>query len=327
MTRIFKAIEEWRSRRADLRQEWVFHIQRAAFELEDLGFSREEARQLAEERLGPRSRYRRKAIRDAGAGLAGLVALIAPRPPWRSPWAVPAALFAALALVVALNPGRKAVASAVLDPANFLRDGVTPYPPPPNCWPALPSATPRTAADPCVLRAPWMKPIVIPAGWAKLFFGAFFLGTVWPLARMVLRTRKGWRLLLFGVAFQGGIVLLATTVWVTTLQYFMLITWTDWALREVSIVSLHLGLIGVAAGTAKWWRTDVYRRCPECLERLLLPEEHGRMNSFLLEPLEVEMVCVNGHGTLAEDHWQRRFLMARGFWHDLAGSDRAPASR
>ena len=95
------------------------------------------------------------------------------------------------------------------------------------------------------------------------------------------------------------------------------------------------GGTAISAGTAFWWFpvagallfrwswNDQRKRCPECLNRLILPVRIGEGSQRLLEPGGTEMTCPHGHGLLftgegdsmaPRDRWYR----LDASWRDIA---------
>ena len=118
MLQIIARIREWLKRRRSFSEEWAFHRERAAIELESLGLDRQEAEEMAAARMSRRSRYRREALHSAEADLAGLVQLLLPERSLHTAWILPLSLAAALGLLYAVNLGRQPVWQTVTG-SNF----------------------------------------------------------------------------------------------------------------------------------------------------------------------------------------------------------------
>lgn len=320
MRPIQAAIREWLERRRRCTAEWAFHRERAAIELETLGLHRREAESLSARRLGRFSRYRRHAFHEAGAGLAGLRQALFPHHSLHTAWLPPLALAALLALLYAANPGRAPVWHTVTG-TNFAAE-VAPS--------RAPACTPRTppaqlglkwhTADPCVERAPWVQFHTIPAAFGKAASLIILLAGAGPLLHYYWRRRAAWLLLLYGLATLLLFTFIATTVFVTAMQYHLLASYSAWDLRIAVYVGYALAHTLAMARLFRLWRRDVYSRCPACLEPLRLPLERGHFDSVLLDPAELESLCIQGHGTLTETRWTAEFQESRPFWEDLAGT-------
>ncbi|HEY3440647.1 MAG TPA: hypothetical protein VGK29_07845 [Paludibaculum sp.] len=313
-------IRKWLEKRRRFEEEWAFHCERAAVELESLGLNRQEAVAMAAARMGSHSRYRRNALHEAGCDLGGLLHLLLPQRSLHNACMLPLALAASLGLLYFVNPGRQQVWQTVAG-TNFAAEvdpsrthGCTPRTPPADI-----SLVWRTA-DPCVERAPWVQPAAIPAAFGKAASWIIVLVGGWPLLRFWWSNRVTWRLMLYGVSTLLLLAGIATTLFVTAMQYHSLVAYPHWGLRVAAYVSYTLAHTLAVAYMYRRWRLDVNSRCPSCLESLRMPMERGHLDSLLIDPPETESVCLQGHGTLTETRWHREFQDSRSFWDDLAGT-------
>jgi len=313
-------LRKWLERRRRFAEEWAFHRERAAVELESLGLNRQEAEAMASTRMGRRSRYRRDALHEAGADLAGLLQLLLPHRSLHAAWILPLTLAAVLGLLYASNPGRQHVWQTVTG-SNFVAEvatsrshGCTPRTPPADI------ALVWRTADPCVERAPWVQPATIPAAFGKAASWIIVLVGGWPLLRFWWANRATWRLMLYGISTLLLLAGIATTLFVTAMQYHSLVAYSHWGLRTAAYLTYTLAHTLAVAFIYRRWRLDVDSRCPCCLESLRMPMERGHLDSLLIDPPEVESVCLQGHGTLTETRWRREFQDSRSFWDDLAGT-------
>ena len=319
MRKITAGIREWLERRRRFAEEWAFHRERAAIELEALGLNRREAELMAAGRMGRRSRHRRDALHESGGDLAGLLQILLPERSLHAAWLLPLALAAVLGLLYAVNPGRQQVWLTVTG-SNFLAEVATSRTH--ACTPRTPPVEPGTAwhtADPCVERAPWVQPITIPAAFGKAASWVIVLVGGWPLVRFWWGHRASWRLLLYGLSTLVLLAGIGTTAFVTFMQYQLLANYPTPDMRISTVLFTLFHTLAIAYAFRRW-RRDVNSRCPSCLESLRMPMERGQLNSLLLDPLEVESVCIQGHGTLTETRWHREFQDSRSFWEDLAGT-------
>jgi hypothetical protein len=55
-----------------------------------------------------------------------------------------------------------------------------------------------------------------------------------------------------------------------------------------------------------WWR-DLEMRCPHCLRLLGLHQVRGKRLDVLVEPAELESICLYGHGQATASRWRRSF--------------------
>lgn len=314
------AIREWLELRRRFAEEWSFHRERAALELESLGLNRPEADAMAAARMGRRSRYRRDALHETGGDFAGLLQLLLPHRSLHTAWILPMALTAILVTLYAVNPGRKQVWDTVAG-TNFAAE-VAPS--------RAASCTPRTpladftvkwhTADPCVERAPWVQPFTIPAAFGKAASFIILLVGGWPLLRYWWANRAALRLMLYGMSTLLLLATIAVTLFVTAMQYHLLLNYPHGDLRVAAYLTYTFAHTFGVAYLFRRWRLDLNSRCPSCLESLRMPMERGQRTSLLLDPLETESVCIQGHGTLTETRWNRQFQDSRSFWEDLAGT-------
>ncbi len=320
MLHIVAQIREWLERRRCFSLEWAFHRERAGIELESLGLNRREAEAMAAARTGRRSRYRREALHAAEGDLVGLVQLLLPDRSLQTAWILPLSLAAALGLLYAVNPGRQPVWQTVTG-SNFAAEVAPSHAA--ACTPRTPPADRAIkwhTADPCVERAPWVQPITIPAAFGKAASWIIVLVGGWPLVRYWWGNRESWRLMLYGLSTLILIAGIAVTLFVTAMQYHSLANYPHWDLRVAAYLTYTFAHTIAIAYAFRFWRHDVNARCPLCLEALRLPMERGHLDSLLIDPPEVESVCIQGHGTLTETRWDRHFQDSRSFWDDLAGT-------
>ena len=103
---------EWLKRLARLRDERQFHLECAAAELRELGFTAQEARRAARRRYGHQSF--RAAARELDCDFAALVDSIRTHRGLASPWLQPVALLSLIALIFLLSPQPRDLANNVL---------------------------------------------------------------------------------------------------------------------------------------------------------------------------------------------------------------------
>jgi hypothetical protein len=84
------------------------------------------------------------------------------------------------------------------------------------------------------------------------------------------------------------------------------------------IQSLALGLFLIAYWWSAYWVMKLWwlyveRRCPVCLSLRGMPDVRGKEDGILIEPLEVESICLHGHGLAVESRWRSRFERVADF--------------
>jgi hypothetical protein len=114
--------------------------------------------------------------------------------------------------------------------------------------------------------------------------------------------RCSWRWLFYGSAVTGlhAIASVAAWAWLNEVSFAgrgSALTYFVWVL-------VFAGLAGMQC---RYCWGDLQRRCPVCLDRLLLPLTEGTTESVLLRPAVTETVCAHGHGVLVESRWLLRF--------------------
>ena len=276
----------WRRRRSLLAQEWRFHLERATLELEDLGLSREEALAISRRRLGRGSRYWREAVTRESADVASLFRLWMPRPLSRHSWALPDALLLAALSVVAANPWRAQVLSSVFRPAAWAHElDFVDGPPPVMAGPV--SVAPHSPSAP-IEKFAWTV-------------GAAY-GIAWLLRRKLrLRVKS------YGILNLALLTLLGLLLGTTAMQYASVAFHPNIVAEQLLVFTIWGVEMWVILAALKYWKADLIHRCPHCLERLRIPLERGIFSSMILDPEEIETICVQGHGMLTENRWHEDF--------------------
>lgn len=282
MLQLLADVKRWRARRAALEEEWDFHRDRAALELEDAGLSPAEARAIAGRRLGRRSTYWREALVREGADWRGLLRLWVPRPATVQALAIPAALVLLIIFVIGANPYRHQVLSSLNDHTNWAREA------------GFMVDHERYAP---------IKPWRVPAAWGKITWTLAFITGVLYL-RANFRRRRFW---LLGVTNLALMTVAGVVLFITAMQWCLAAAGEDlfWEITgrlSVWTASSWLTMLGYKA-----WKRDLVRRCPYCLEHMRMPVEKGLTFHLLVDPEETESICLEGHGTLSQTWWAEVF--------------------
>lgn len=282
MLELLADLRRWRARRVALEEEWNFHRYRAALELEDAGLSPAEARQIAGKRLGRKSRYWREALAREGAGWSGLWHLWMPRPATRQALAVPIALVLLILLVITVNPYRQQVVSSAMDHTNWAREA------------GLMVDEERDAL---------IKSWRVPAAWGKITWTvAFIVGLV--SARVNFRRRRLW---VFAVTNLALMTVAGVVIFITAMQWGLAAAGESLFWDTIWRLSIWMASGWLTLFAYKAWRRDLEHRCPQCLERMRMPVEKGLSFHLLVDPEQIESICVAGHGTLTETWWSNDF--------------------
>ena len=272
----------WWNRRQRFTEEWTFHLEAAAAELEMLGFTRRDAQRAAKRRLGSTLSYRRKSLRAIGGDFAGLLGLLPTKRAARSPLLPPSMLLIGAGLALVFNPARLMALKCLEAMLNL---GVQP---------------PSERLIP-----------LTPAGLVPVDFVGFALRIllVCGLARIALDLfpRTSLRLSVYATAVLFGVTFAAAVCWITFLQALVARSWAHDGVQGIVLIAFVFGFTGTVYKAMRLWWVDVERRCPVCLRLPGMPEPRGKQHDILVEPLEVESICFHGHGLISESRWSRRF--------------------
>ena len=272
----------WRARRKRFADEWSFHCEMAARELQCFGLTYREARREASRRLGSQATYRREALRQIGGDARGLLSLLPIARVGRSPWLMPLILALFTTLALGLDPHR----SQTLESMR----GFLPF-----------------AGDVIVSRFLPLTPAgIVPAGIARL---VVWLLLLFGLGRLVTlgATVRPWRAMVYGAGVLFGLGVVLSLCWTVGLAALLSRRWgADLAQGTVLVVFLF-GHLALSYGILCWWWRDLVSRCPRCLRLLGMTLERGKAHGILLDFLEIEGVCLRGHGQARENRWRRDF--------------------
>lgn len=278
---MFESLREWQLRRHRFSEEWEFHRDRLTAELEGLGLCQREVKKVVRRRLGRKSRWRREALKEIGGDWRALFELYW-RDPCSSPWLAPTCLALAIGILFICNPLRGQMLTSLLsEPHEYV---------------------------------PLRKTVVVPADFARCIWGAILLfGAVW-----LARHRIGLRICLYASILLLLMAAFGVCLWIAAVQASIAIKWPSDLLQGLVILGFFFAYFWGSLIAAKRWRQSVAVRCPICLKRLRFPITRGRGCDVLVEPLEHESICLEGHGALTENYWTATFQPSAGFWGDLA---------
>jgi hypothetical protein len=339
--RLSNAFREWRQLRARVRDEYGFHIDRAAADFQALGLSRREARRLARARFGG-GRHLRIARREIGGDLTALADLLRAHGVHAQAWLQPAILAAATLLILLLSPAPRVIVESVIGlPLPSAVQTVFLSAPAP--WPlftgitapefetlrSIPALTEVARYREIYVRAVIRKGVRLDAvesevrqrtgnpglrlasqfEQTRIGMGPAF--TAWMLigwsALLFLRSRGVGRSLLYAI-FGGCLHMLASlSAWALAIQLWNGVPWPNSLTSGGSYCLLLTTYLLATALQYRCWMRDLDQRCPICLGRLVLAVTHGDASSLLLSAAVTESVCARGHGVLMESRWVRRF--------------------
>jgi len=272
----------WRALRKRFAEEWDFHRDMAALDLQWLGLTPREARRNARSRLGDRAAHRQEALREIGGDARGLIAMLPIPETRRSPWLIPVMLGLFIGLALGLNPFRTQVIESM---RRFL---------------------PFTDGAIVSRLVPLTPPGAAPTGIARLTLWTFLLLGCVRLAGFRSH-RSHWRAAVYGTGMLFGLGLVWCICWVTSVGILLHARWGCDLVQGAALIVLLFGYSMLGYGVLRWWWHDLKSRCPCCLRLLGMTQHRGKAQDVLLEPLEIESVCLYGHGQAKESRWRREF--------------------
>jgi len=347
MNRAIDALNEWMQLRARLRDEYQFHLDRATADFRALGLSRRTAKRAAAGRFGSR-RNLKHALRELGGDWPGLIRLFSAHRVHASPWFQPIVLVMASLFVLLLSPAPLAVIEgAVGQPlgvadrrAVFISDQAR------NLSyvgikkadfesiRALDSLTELERYQSIHARAHARKGISIRAiefqirnrtgnprlraiplferesivmGPAKAVWGFIGFCSLFFFAT----SQSSFRWIEYGLAAGCLHSLASLLMWAVVIQRWSRVAWSSDGTALLGFLALSALYLGVVALQCQVWRIGLHRRCPCCLEPLLLPLTEGSADCILMNSATTESVCAQGHGVLVETRWSSQFRPQR----------------
>lgn len=333
MRRALAAWREWMELRTRVREEYRFHLDRAAEELECFGLSPRDARRRARARLG-RGRNYRDAMKEIGGGSAGLLALMRAHRVMSSVWLQPISLLSVIALMMLLSPAPRLLVESVIGTPVGSADVQTVYLSVPQPWPLFTGITEREfeklqsletlgpveryrgvyargasrgfsirevenevrakTGNRDVRAATWFDDQRVDTSPALVVWILATMVIIFPLReRLFVRGNRRWLLYAVGM---GCLHLIASlTIWGVGVQ------------RWQAFGSLFAPYMLLVAWQCRCLLRDLEQRCPVCLDRVLLGACEGEVNRVLVEAPVTESICAHGHGVLIESRWQREF--------------------
>jgi hypothetical protein len=347
MNRAIDALREWMQLRARLRDEHAFHLDRATADFRALGLSSRTAKCVAARRFGSRHNLK-LGLRELGADWPGLIRLFSAHRVHASAWFQPTVLVMAILLVLLVSPAPLAViegaagqplavadrgAVFISDQARNLsyvgiksadfesiraldslteleryqsiharahaRKGIK--------IAAIESQIRDKTGNPRLRAIPLFERASIIMGPAKAVWG--FIGFC---SLFFFATSKGsYRSLGYGVAVGCLHSLASLLMWAVAIQRWSRIAWSTDGRALLGFLALSALYLGVVALQSQVWWHDLHRRCPFCLEPLLLPLTEGSADCFLMNSATTESICAHGHGVLVETRWSSQFRPQR----------------
>jgi hypothetical protein len=347
MWRAIDALREWIQLRARFRDEHQFHLERAAADFRALGLSSNAANRAARGRFGSRENSR-LALRELGGDCAGLIRLALAHRVDASPWFPPAVLIMATMPIILLSPApRAAIEGIVGEPlaaadrgelfiseqarnlsyvgitkadfeslqslavvTNVERylsihaqaravNGVT--------FAAIDSQVRAKTSNPRLRVVPMFERQAIVMGPAKAVWG--FISFCSLLFVATFKSSRRW--LSYGLAVACLHSLASLIIWALAIQLWSRIAWSTDGTALLGFLALSMAYLGVVALQCHLWWRDLRRRCPLCLDSLLLTLTKGTADCYLLNSVTTESVCAHGHGVLVENRWSCGFRPER----------------
>ena len=348
MHRLLSALREWLEVRTRVREERLFHLDRAAADLRALGLNGREAKRMARVRFGA-GRNSRAGLRELGGDVRGLVHLVRVYRVFTSMWLQPAVVLLAMIVMLALSPVRRELMEGVLGykfgaakptvvslevegagPASpgialneidalqsmSLVTGVMssgPHQvvgrPAPGATLAVIAAEARWRTGNRAFHAEWIEPQPkVMTGPAKVVWVLIAMYGAFFLVTRAGRVSRTW----FAYASSVGCLhaVASITMWALATQGWGLVSWGTSVHAGLSFSLLVVVFLLVAAAQCWYWWHDLRHRCPVCLDRLLLSWTQGAQSSVLLSVSVTESVCAHGHGVLSESRWTREYTLS-----------------
>ncbi len=148
-------------------------------------------------------------------------------------------------------------------------------------------------------------------GPAKAVWGFIGLCSLVLLRTSIAKLKSVHRWLGYGLAVACLHSLASLMAWAVANQLWSRVTWATDGRALIGFLVLSAIYLGVVALQCRYWWQDLRRRCPFCLDRLLLPLTEGTPDCILLNSATTESVCAHGHGVLVETRWSSRFRPQR----------------
>ena len=162
------------------------------------------------------------------------------------------------------------------------------------------------------------SPIVM--GPSRATWAFLWLWGICSLKMNFRRCRKEPRWSLYVLATGALHCATSMLLWAFAMQLWTGAPWSTDGWAALALLVLLLGYVGSAVVQIRWWIRDLNRRCPVCLDGLLLWLAAGSEGCLVLNSLTKESICAHGHGVLEENRWARGFRAQRS---PLAGIIRA----
>lgn len=339
--RLIDSLREWLAVRRRVREECAFHLDRAAAELQDLGWTGADARAEARARFGGR-RYRRSALHELGGDGKGLLQSLRDHRVPASAWTHPCALALAVALLAAASPRPREILASASAPARhtdwnrevvfYSAHGAYPWGITTGEFEALKSLKTVTglrpyrgqyararAVDGATIASvqaeaqartghrrfwalPLLEPQSLPMQPMELLWLLLALYSAYRGCSRGLHGARGW---LYGLALTALHAAASLLAWGVMNQVL-----GSWAGHAGPFALLLLAFGGLAAVQCRYASKGLTARCPVCLDRLVLPLTQGTAGRVLLDCATTESVCAHGHGALTENRWNAGFRPA-----------------
>ena len=343
MCRAIDALREWMQLRARLHDERHFHLDRAAAEFRALGLSSRAANRAARDRFGSRQnlKFALRELGGDWAGLIRLA--LAHRvdvSPWFHPTVLIMATTLILFLSPAPRAAIEGIAGQPLAVADrselFISEqarnlsyvgitkadfeslhslaGVTNVEPYLSIhararavkgitFAAIDSQVRAKTGNPRLRAVPMFERQSIVMGPAKAVWGFIAFCFVAFLSSFRAKFKGAYRWFGYGFAVACLHSLASLIIWALAIQLWSRIAWSTDGTALLGLLALSMVYLGVVVLQCQLWWSDLRRRCPLCLDSLLLTLTKGTADCYLLNSVTTESVCAYGHGVLVENRW------------------------
>ena len=200
----------------------------------------------------------------------------------RSPVLVPGAAAIACILLTAVNPARTQALAGMWRLVSF------------------------TGPAPMERILPLQRTGIVPVGFAA--------ATLWTVAiagvaRIVLHfiSRRQWRVSLYAAGVLFAMVVTGGFIWITGMQLLLARRWGADFVQIAAVGVFGFAYVLAAFAAMRFWSRDMDLRCPVCLRLPGLPDARGKVHDLVVDPREIESICMHGHGYAVESRWRRGF--------------------
>jgi hypothetical protein len=120
-------------------------------------------------------------------------------------------------------------------------------------------------------------------------------------------TVRTWRAMLYGAGVLLGLGFVFGVCWTVGLGALLSTRWGNDLAQGAALIVFLFGYLSLSYAMLCWWWRDLALRCPRCLRLLGMTQDRGKAHGILVDFLEIESVCLRGHGQARKNRWRRDF--------------------